>query len=151
RVLLRSTRHIMCSEIFSVHVHTKRDAAYGVKTDVVTYKEFPDEITPFFDNSFGSAFRQEYEVVGTKGRVIVPRAYRPDVNGGDGLVIVETDGVKREETINADQYKAEVEHFSEAIVKGKEITHTMENTINNLKVVEACLESADTGEKVAVK
>ncbi|HLS08356.1 Gfo/Idh/MocA family oxidoreductase [Lentibacillus sp.] len=148
---IHSTRHILGSEPVSVHVHAKRDAAYGVETDAVTYMEFPGEITTVFDNSFGSAFRQEYEVVGTKGRVIVPRAYRPDVNGGDGLVIVDTDGVRREETINGDQYKAEVEHFSEAIVNGTGITHTMENTINNLKVVEACLESADTGEKVAVK
>ncbi|WP_010531715.1 Gfo/Idh/MocA family protein [Lentibacillus jeotgali] len=148
---IHSIRHILGSEPVSVNVHAKRDASYGVETEVVTYMEFPDGLMTVFDNSFESAFRQEYEVVGTEGRVIVPRAYRPDVNGGDGLVIIEKDGVRREETLNADQYKAEVEHFSEVIISGTEIAHTMENTISNLKVVEACLESAETGEKVLVK
>lgn len=148
---IHSIRHMLGSEPDSVHVHAKRDAACDVETEAVTYIAFPDGKIAVFDNSFEAAFRQEYEVIGAEGRVMVPRAYRPDINGGDGLVIVEKDGVRREETINADQYKVEVEHFSEAILHGTEIAHTMENTINNLKVVEACLQSAETGEKVMMK
>ncbi|HLS07847.1 Gfo/Idh/MocA family oxidoreductase [Lentibacillus sp.] len=144
---IHSIRHLLNSEPLSVHVYAKRDPEYGVETDAVTYMAFPDNIMTVFDNSFESAFRQEYEVVGTKGRIMVPRAYRPDLNGGDGLVIFEKDGVRREETINEDQYRAEVEHFSEAIISGTKTVHTMQNSINNLKVIEACLESIQTGEK----
>ncbi|ALX50011.1 Gfo/Idh/MocA family protein [Lentibacillus amyloliquefaciens] len=145
---IHSIRHILGSEPVAVHVHAKRDATYGVETNAVTYMEFSGEIMTVFDNSFESAFRQEYEIIGTEGRVTVPRAYRPDLNGGDGLVIVETDGVRREETINTDQYKAEVEHFSDAILTGVRLKHTMQNTVSNLKVIDACLQSIETGEKV---
>lgn len=148
---IHSIRQIVGSEPASVHVHATRDEAYGVETNAVTYMDFPNGVMVVFDNSFEAAFRHAYEVVGDKGSVMVPRAYRPDVNGGDGLVIVKKDGVRREETINADQYRAEVEHLSEAILTGTEVYHILANTINNLKVVEACLKSAETGEKVFLK
>ncbi|SFB00677.1 Predicted dehydrogenase [Lentibacillus halodurans] len=145
---VHAIRHILNSEPVSVHVHAKCDANDGVDTDAVTYMQFPDGIMTVFDNSFRMASRNEYEVVGTKGRIFLPRAYRPDWNGGDGLIIVETDGIRREETINEDQYKAEVEHFSDVILNGTKVAHTMQNSASNLKVIEACLKSIDKGEQV---
>ncbi|MUV37010.1 hypothetical protein JNUCC1_00816 [Lentibacillus sp. JNUCC-1] len=127
------------------------DPDYEVDTDVVGYMTFASGVTASFDASFNLDLRTEYEVHGSHGSIIVPRAYRPDANGGEGLVIVKKPGVKRTETVKGDQYCAEVEHFSQAILDGtRELYHDLENTIHNMRVLDACYESIETGGQVRI-
>lgn len=148
---IHSIRNILREEPDSVYTHGVVDPDYGVETDAVGYLEFSNGIRAMFDSSFNLSNRSEYEVVGTEGRIIVPRAYRPDNNGGDGLVIIEKAGVQRTETINTDQYRSQVEHISQAILDGKkELYHDLENTINNMRVIDACYESISNGSPVSL-
>ncbi|WP_249872585.1 Gfo/Idh/MocA family protein [Oceanobacillus saliphilus] len=151
---IHSIRNILASEPESVHVHALKDKDYEVDTDAVAYLQFKNNVRAVFDVSFGLAKRSEYEIIGTEGRITVPRAYRPDWYGGDGLVIVEKDYVSRTETIQGDQYRNEVEHISNAIIHGyspNELEHPFDNTVNNMLVVDACFESMETGEKVVLR
>jgi predicted dehydrogenase len=93
-------------------------------------------------------FRAEYEVIGTEGQIKVPRAFRPDNMGGEGLIIVQKEAETREEKIVADIYRAEVEHFSQVILEDGEPSYTGENTIQNMRVVEACYQSIKTGNSI---
>ncbi|WP_164667838.1 Gfo/Idh/MocA family protein [Virgibacillus doumboii] len=146
---IHSIRNILRTEPESVHAHGVVDPKYDVETDASGYMTFPNGVRAMFDSSFNMAHRSEYEVVGTEGRITVPRAYRPDNNGGDGLVIVEKAGAVRTETINNDQYRSQVEHISQAILDGnKELYHSVENTINNMRVIDACYESIKKGQQV---
>src|SRR5699024_11469759 len=98
------------------------------------------------------ADRNEDEVAGTKGRIRVARALRPVRNGGDGLVIVETQGVSRTETLNTDQNRDQVEHISQAILNGDRKLHNDDkNTLANMRVIDACMEAMETGERVMLK
>lgn len=125
------------------------DPFYNVETDAVGYLTFSNGVRAVFDSSFNMSFRDEYEVVGTGGRIVVPRAYRPDNYGGDGLVTVKKSGEERTETINTDQYRSEVEHLSQAILDGKtDLYHDFDNTIDNMRVVDARYESIKHGESV---
>jgi D-xylose 1-dehydrogenase (NADP+, D-xylono-1,5-lactone-forming) len=93
-------------------------------------------------------FRAEYEVIGTEGQIKVPRAFRPDNHGGEGLVIVQKEGVTREEKIVADIYREEVEHISQVILTDGEPSYTGENAIQNMRVIEACYQSIKTGNNI---
>lgn len=145
---IHSLRNILGNEPTSVHVHAKVDDQYSVETDTITILEFPHGVTGLIDSSFSTTFRDEYEVVGTKGRITVPHAYRPDMNGGKGLVLVETNEAMREETMVEDQYKAQVDHVSQAIREGITVKNCPKNSLQNAKVIEACVQSIQTNGKV---
>ncbi|WP_449354260.1 Gfo/Idh/MocA family protein [Virgibacillus natechei] len=75
---IHSIRNILEQEPLFVSAQAKFDPEYNIETDAVSYLEFADGITALIDNSFNLTPRNEYEVIGTKGRIRVPRAYRPD-------------------------------------------------------------------------
>lgn len=142
-------RNVLRAEPESVQVQAVKEATRQIDTDVFAYLTFPNGIRATFDSSFSLTDRNEYEVVGTKGRILIPRAFRPDKNGGDGLVIVEKQGVTRTETLNSDQYRDQVEHISRAILNGNQMSEQdYENTLGNMRVIDACVESMETGECV---
>ncbi|MFD1849327.1 Gfo/Idh/MocA family protein [Oceanobacillus bengalensis] len=145
---IHSIRNIFREEPEIVYADAVVDPHYTVDTDVYGQLLFASGKRATFDASFGLVNRNEYEVIGTKGKIVVPRAYRPDKKGGDGIVIVEKPEVTRKEIVNGDQYRNEIEHLSEAIQQGEKhlkLSHT--NTINNMKVMDACFESMKTAEK----
>src|SRR5699024_11439691 len=89
-----------------------------------------------------------YEVIGTEGLIRAPRAYRPDEYGGEAIVTLEKDKITQTERLYGDQYCLEVEHISEAILSGNtDLKHDFENSIQNMKVMDACFESIQTGKK----
>lgn len=145
---IHSLRNILRAEPESVHIHAVMDPVYQVDTDVEGYLTFPNGVRATFQSSFSLAFRNEYRIFGTAGSITVPRAYRPDNHGGEGLIIIEKSGSTREETINSDQYKNQVEHISEAILEGTQVKHSEVNTLNNLRVIDACYESIHNNKRI---
>ncbi|MFP7300316.1 Gfo/Idh/MocA family protein [Neobacillus niacini] len=142
---IHSIRNILGVEPIEVDVHANVDADYQVDTAAYGYMQMENGVTAQFDCSFDMVFRAEYEVIGTKGQIKVPRAFRPDHYGGEGLVIVQTGAVKREESIFADIYREEVEHISQVILDDSEPSYTGENAIQNMRVIEACYQSIKSG------
>ena len=56
------------------------------------------------------------------------------------------------ERLYGDQYCLEVEHISEAILSGNtDLKHDFHNSIQNMKVMDACVESIQTGKKAYLK
>lgn len=147
---IHSIRNILRAEPESVHAHAIMDTTYQVDTDVDGYLTFPNGVRATFHSSFSHAMRNEYRIFGTEGSITVPRAYRPDNHGGEGIIIIENPGKTRTETINSDQYKNQVEHISEAIMEGSEVKHSEVNTLNNLRVIDACYESIDKNKRIDV-
>lgn len=146
---IHSIRNVLRLEPESIHAHAVKDPEYNVDTDVVAYLTLPNGVRASFDVSFNLVARDEYEVYGTNGKITVSSAYRPDLQGDDGIVVVKKQGVTRTETINGDQYRNEVEHISEAILTGnRKLKHDLENTINNMRVIDASFESMETGETI---
>lgn len=102
---------------------------------------FPNNVFATFDCSFDAALRHEYEIVGTKGTIRVPYAYRPDLNTGNSIIQVHTEDQVTEFPVHGDQYQLEVEHFSDCILSGNHPVYTGGNTLGNLEVIEAVYES----------
>jgi D-xylose 1-dehydrogenase (NADP+, D-xylono-1,5-lactone-forming) len=138
---IHSIRSILKSEPVEVRADATLDATTGVDLSAVIYMNLANGVQAIVDCSIDMAFRHEYEIVGTKGRLTVPRAFRPDVNGGEGMILVHAEQGFRIEKIDGDQYKNQIEYFSQAIIDDFLDSHHAENTIRNMQVIEACYQS----------
>lgn len=129
---IHAIRNILQSEPVEVHGFAEFDPATNVDLSAIVFLKLANGIPAVIDCSFDMTDRNEYEVVGTKGSIKVPFAFRPDVaNGGVGHIIVETGRVKRKENIRGDIYKLEVEHFSNAILHDLEPINTGEVSVKS--------------------
>lgn len=144
---IHSIRNVLGDEPEDIYVETEIDPDYQVDHSAYGIFKMKSGVRATFDCSFNIPMRSFYEVAGTKGVIKVPRAYRPDIHGDEGLVIVDKGNEIREEKIVGDQYKLEVEHISQAILDDTEPTYTGEDTIQNMKVIEACYQSAEENSK----
>jgi D-xylose 1-dehydrogenase (NADP+, D-xylono-1,5-lactone-forming) len=142
---IHSIRNILGAEPVEVDVKANIDSDYQVDTSAFGYMKMENGVHAHFDCSFDMVFRAEYEVIGTEGQIKVPRAFRPDNHGGEGLIIVQKGEETREEKIVADIYKEEVEHISQVILENGEPSYSGDNAIQNMRVIEACYQSIKTG------
>ncbi|KKK38058.1 oxidoreductase [Mesobacillus campisalis] len=146
---IHAIRNVLQSEPSEVDVKAEIDPDYGVDLSAFGYMKMQNGVHAYFDSSFDMAHRAEYEVIGTKGQIKVPRAFRPDhFEGGEGLLIIQSESGTREEKIYGDIYKLEVEHISQVIVEGGKPSYTAENAILNMRVIEACYESMKSGKTI---
>lgn len=146
---IHSIRNILQSEPVEVKATAEIDQQSGIDLSSVVHMKLQNGIHCVFDSSFDMAFRQEYEIVGTKGRMIVPRAFRPDVLGDEGVIHIESEKGNRSETIDGDPYKYQIEHFSQSILEDFQPSYSVENTLRNMQVIDACYQSIES--QLAVK
>lgn len=148
---IHAIRYLLDSEPVSVQCFAELDPETGVDLSTFGYLNMGGGVRAMFDCSFDMTRRNEYEVIGTKGTIRVPFAFRPDNNGGVGKVITQVADIIREENVYGDLYRLEVEHFSNVIQTNGDPDVTGISTINNMRVIEACYQSIQTGELVEIK
>jgi len=151
---IHAVRSILREEPIKVSAQATVDPTYQVDTDMVAHLTFANGVRATIDASFSLAMRHEYRVFGTEGSITVPRAYRPDINGGEGLIIIEKAGSYQVETIQGDIYRSQVEHFADAILQGRshnELKQTFTDTIQTVRLIDACYESIQTKKAVNLK
>ncbi|MFC4401798.1 Gfo/Idh/MocA family protein [Gracilibacillus xinjiangensis] len=141
---LHSIRTIFDDEPSSVFANSTSRADLQVDTTMSGLLSFADGKMALFDSSFDSFQRQNYEVVGSKGIINVTSAYRPDTNENmEGEITVKTvNGKTYVHRIAGDQYKLMVEDFAEAIIEDRPLTYSIENMINQMKVLDAAYQSS---------
>lgn len=84
--------------------------------------------------------REEVEVVGGSGRIVVPTAFLPGVADAELHMFVDQD--RKVLTVpGVDQYQVMVEHFAEAVRTGLPPRLPPEDAAANLRVIEALLRS----------
>jgi D-xylose 1-dehydrogenase (NADP+, D-xylono-1,5-lactone-forming) len=94
-----------------------------------------------FDCSFEAAGRSGIEIVGSHGKIEIPRPWLP---GADPAVvrITDRDGTEERTTEGVDQYRLMVEHFGDCIVNGRPPVRGPEDALENMRVLEAIRRSA---------
>ncbi|MGG3969267.1 Gfo/Idh/MocA family oxidoreductase, partial [Geobacillus stearothermophilus] len=143
---VHSTRHILGAEPIELFVQSHFDSHHSVDLTTNGWMRMENGVLAQFTCSFDMLFQNEYEVVGTKGKIVVSRAYRPDVDGGEGRITVATaDGNVREETVSGDQYALQIEHFSRAVLEGTPLLYSPERMIKQARALDACRTSMKTG------
>ncbi|WP_444685545.1 Gfo/Idh/MocA family protein [Alkalicoccus luteus] len=145
---VHACRHIIDQEPEAVVGTGRRQSETGVDISTSAILTFP-EIDAVIDCSFNESALNRYEVSGTKGRIEVPYAFRPDQNpdNGEGLVIIKDENGKEIErrSFAGNQFTLQVEHFSQCLLDGTEPVYTPESTHNNMKVIEAVYASQEQG------
>jgi predicted dehydrogenase len=147
---IHSIRNVLQSEPVEVRAIAEIDPQSGIDLSSVVHMKLDNGMHCVFDSSFDMAFRQEYEIVGTKGRIMVPKAFRPDALGNEGVIYIESVKGNRSETIDGDQYKYQIEHFSQAILEDFQPFYTVENTLQNMRVIDACYQSIESKHTVKI-
>lgn len=148
---IHAIRQITESEPVAVQASAQLDSVSGIDLTALVQLELKNGVRAVFDCSFDTVPRNEYEIVGTTGTIKVPYAFRPDLQGGTGSIIVSANGETREERVDGDLYRLEIEHFSAAILDGTPISVTGQSTIDNMRVIEACLRAVVSGKRESVE
>ncbi|WKA54679.1 Gfo/Idh/MocA family protein [Planococcus shixiaomingii] len=148
---IHALRHVLQTEPVEVQANAEMDPEAQVDLSAYSFLKLENGAKAILDCSFDMMDRNEYEVVGTKGSIKVPFAFRPDHNGGVGHIIVQTGMFKREEKIYGDIYRMEVEHFSKAILENLEPVYSGDSTVQNMRVIDACYEAIHSGERVKIQ
>ncbi|KJE27000.1 hypothetical protein LG52_1470 [Geobacillus kaustophilus] len=143
---VHSTRHVLDAEPVELFVQSRFDPHRSVDLTTIGWMKMENGVFAQFTCSFDMFFKNEYEIIGTKGKIVVSRAYRPDVDGGGGrITVVTADGSEREETVFGDQYALQIEHFSRAILEGTPLLYSPERMIKQSRALDACRTSMKTG------
>jgi predicted dehydrogenase len=96
---------------------------------------------------------QNVQLIGTKGRVQVEIPFNAPVDGPCSL-IVQRDGSPRgvfeTETFRVNQYAAQADDFSAAVLGHGQPLTTLEDSVGNVRAIEALFESSRSGVPVSV-
>jgi predicted dehydrogenase len=117
----------------------------GVDEEFQGMLDFGGGVTSLFLSSLSQPYRAEVEVLGTAGRIFVPRAF---VNFSDPLWFeVEDAGGERErvDVEGDDEYRLEVEDFAGCVAARRQpevVSH--DDTLANMATIDALYESART-------
>ncbi|WP_078409858.1 Gfo/Idh/MocA family protein [Priestia abyssalis] len=149
---LHSVRNILGVEPNKVFASAQIHPEHRVDMSVEGIMELNSGVKAVFDASMQQTLRHQYEIVGTKGRIEVPRAYLPNLYNGEALILVNTeDDNQREEKVTGHQYILQVEQFSTWVMEGCSPGYYAENTVRNMSLIEACLESIKKGTYVNIE
>ena len=130
------------------------DPELGVDTRASGILEFAEGIS-MISCSFAADGQGTYTIVGTEGTIEAPRGILPGLGtrAAQGLIVViDSDGNRREELFEpADQYRNMVDAFAEAVLNKRPVPLPPEDSMNNLKVLEALVRSAakNTAEEIS--
>ena len=112
--------------------------------------EFPDQLAVTFMCGMWANFQNTLQIVGTKGKIDVPNAFIVNADLG-GSFSVTVDGETRIEPVEElNQYTIQVDEFAKSILEEAPLRFPLEDSIRNMKVIDACLTSARDKKRVLV-
>jgi D-xylose 1-dehydrogenase (NADP+, D-xylono-1,5-lactone-forming) len=101
---------------------------------------FPGGIIAQFESSFISPFRAYMEITGEKGRILISEPYKPGIKTN---LILENDGRSNTIQVKGEKlYLGEVEDIENAIIYGKPLRISLEDSKANVATIEAFYKSA---------
>jgi predicted dehydrogenase len=112
--------------------------------------EFSGGVALTFDCAMWAAGRNTLEVLGTEGRIELPSAFVCPPNA-PSVFYVTVKGERREEKLDAvNQYSLQADDFAATVLDGAPSVISSDDPVLNMRVVDACLESARTRARVVL-
>ncbi len=127
----------------------------GVDETFVAILRFPGEVIAHFDCSFRTDYREWLQVQGTQARADVPRPIKPGSRPGEIVLqrgeTADVTGMSNViTTAAANHYRLMVEDFGNAALYGKPLRFPPEESLANMRVIDALYESARGRRTVAL-
>jgi|SRR5690625_3379018 len=148
---IHSIRNVTDAEPIRVSAMSKKHSKYDVDMSVIGMMVLDNGIHAYFDCAMDMPDRHLYEIVGTKGTIEVSKAFITQVDGQGDINIRDLEGQKREEIIYGDSYTIGMEHYSNCILNNIIPTYSKQETIKNMRAIEAFIETIDTGNVVKIQ
>lgn len=105
---------------------------------------FASGVLAHFDCSFRSAFRNEYEVCGTEGRIIVPEAFVIPNDRASKVTLLRADGSSEDFTFEpVNQYTLMAEDFADALLNNRPPKYNPQDSVHAMRVLDALRDSAE--------
>jgi glucose-fructose oxidoreductase len=148
---INAARHVFRSEpteVVAVAVNSGARRVAEIDETTAAILRFEGGRAASFVSSFNAADVGWYQVVGTKGDIFVKPAFEYAEGLGYELTI---DGkTTRTPTSKHDQFAAELLYFSDCIRKNRRPEPSGEEGLQDVRIVQAIYESAETGKPVAI-
>lgn len=136
---LSFARFLIGSEPVEVFGH-QRVGSTGVDVTFAGQLRFHDDTLVQIDSSFRTPLRMYMEIVGTRGSIHLPRAFKPKRTS---TIVLDTD--ETEESIKVEGgalYRGEIEDMADAILEGRPSRISLEDSRGNVAALTALLTSA---------
>jgi predicted dehydrogenase len=118
-----------------------------VSESVLWTLRFPSGIVANCDASFGTIKSARYRVLGTEGYLEMDPAF---TYSGLEMAMMKDNRKQQFEMKEVNQFAAEMDHFSECVLDGKDPRSPGEEGLADLRVIAAIAEAAKSGKTVAV-
>ena len=149
---INQARWALGDEPERVHAFGLWGEVSGVDEHVVAHATFPGGRTAEWCVSWQAGPAHMAEVFGTKGRIRVERAWGIDVTGATAIEIFDADG--RVEVLPfapAKQFELQLAHYKEVLETGKPHRIQPQDSIRQMRVIDAVYESLLTGQAAGVE
>ncbi|MBE1441892.1 Gfo/Idh/MocA family protein [Paenibacillus sp. OAS669] len=112
--------------------------------------EFADGVALTFDCGMWAAGRNVLEILGTEGRIEVPSAYVVRQNADDHFFVT-VKGERREVSVPyVNQYALQADDLGRSVLEGKPQKFDPSDALLNMRVIDACLKSAQERVRVTL-
>ncbi|KMK75087.1 Gfo/Idh/MocA family protein [Alkalihalobacillus pseudalcaliphilus] len=145
---LSLARMILKDEPEAVTVHSFTPESHnGVDMVASGLVEFSNGRFLTFDCGMWSAFRNDAEILGTKGRIVIEDAFTDGLKGFSLIIGNETNEI---EVADTNHYAKQVDFLARVLRKETGLIYDIEDSILNMKVLDACLQSQKNRERVVL-
>lgn len=135
-------------EVFAMAASTRESRFKNIDESISVVMKFPDERLATFSVSFGAFASADYDLIGTKGRIRLEKAYR--YANVMKLKTYEGNKVSIKRFSKRDQFAPELIYFSDCIQKKKKPEPSGEEGLADIKIIEAILLSLDLGTPITL-
>jgi len=135
-------------EVFAMSASSKDSRFKKVDEVVSCVMKFPDDRLATFSVSFGAFSSADYDLIGTKGRIRLEKAYEYETTMR--LKTYEDKKIITKKYPKRDQFSPELIYFSDCIQNKKKPEPSGEEGLADIKIIEALLLSIDLGSPITL-
>lgn len=134
-------------EVFAFAATAEKDRFNQTPEMVSVAMKFPKDRLANFMVSFGADSCSSYDVIGTKGRIHIEKAYEY-VSGKEITTLKDDERSINKKYPKVDQFSAELDYFSKCIQEGEQPEPSGKEGMADVRVIEAILKSIETAAPV---
>ncbi|KJD46254.1 Gfo/Idh/MocA family oxidoreductase, partial [Paenibacillus terrae] len=112
---------------------------------------FPGGVNLTFDCGMWAANRSNMEILGSKGTIAMPKMFGWERSSVVPQIFVHVGSVTREERLKGfNSFELQADAFAKAVLDGAPLPYEPEDAVSNMKVIDACIESARSRKRVEI-
>jgi D-xylose 1-dehydrogenase (NADP+, D-xylono-1,5-lactone-forming) len=104
--------------------------------------EFPNSIGLTFQCGMWAEGKNTLVIIGSEGRIEVPAAFVPNADASSNFFIIKGDERIEIQAPRVNQYAVQADDFAAMILKGEASKLPLDDSVRNMRVIDACLKSA---------